>query len=134
MGGSPRISDAVEQRVVELIAEGWTYSATAREAGICRASVPHVLRRRGVFDRPRRKRVQRSRWETRGWCPECGVNVKLPCLACQVRGVERVRPPLNGQSDDLTFDLTPEEHARRAECVDSHMEKTRDNVSHQSQR
>ena len=54
-------------------------------------------------------------------------------MACHARGMGRVRKPLTNRGDDLRYDLTPEEHARRRKCVVDHIKVSRDSADEHEQ-
>lgn len=90
-----RIPDAMEEYVRELLREGLSQRAVAKQAGVSRATVGSIAQ-----GRPSRKRSRPDASESYpGWtgegpfvrCPECGGRVIAPCLLCRIRERRQAR-------------------------------------------
>lgn len=78
-------------RIVELLAEGrLSKRKIAAQVEVSRGVVCSIANgRRGQYGRQSTREVEQPSCAQR--CPECGVRVYLPCVACQARDYRRRR-------------------------------------------
>ena len=100
------------QRIFDLAVTGLSGEAIGEKVGLSAAVVHAILT--GAYKSHRKNES--------GFCPGCGVNVKLPCLACQVRrllAAGSLRPRYAAVDDDagdnLKIEIRDPETRRRYE-------------------
>jgi hypothetical protein len=77
------IAVELQQEVLRLHAFGMSGRKIAKTLPVSRNAVRDILARGHVrMPRPRYELAQATVW---GYCPECGVKVTLPCIACRAR-------------------------------------------------